>query len=313
MMFSALRRRMRLSPATAIAIVALVFAMTGGAFAVTGGRGSGGGKEASTSAGPASVVSALATESKAKSKSKGARGPAGPAGKTGPAGPAGPTGAQGPAGPQGPGGPQGPAGANGSNGTSVTSAAAAASECGKEGGTTFTSASGTSKVCNGIEGKKGETGAPWPAGGTLPEKATETGTWSILFEATADNQPGSSPISFPIPLKTEPEVYYLTIDEQGAGGVPTGPAIKEGKCSGTYEDPGAAPGNLCVFAKNEKDLAPYLLDGKFPAGNIIGPSADGAIVVGDSAGLEEVEPPGGGAREIVPGEVDAAGTWAVTG
>ena len=310
--------RKQLNPATAIAIVALVFAMTGGAFAVTGGgggRGSGGAKGASASLGRGDGAPTLAGESKAKPKPKGSRGPAGPAGKTGPAGPAGAQGSAGPAGPQGPAGTNG---TDGTNGTSVTSAAASASECGKLGGTTFTSVSGTGKVCNGVEGKKGETGAPWPAGGTLPEKATEKGAWGITYLATADKQPGFSAISFTIPLKAEPEAHYIGKEEQGGGGTePTSPAIKEGKCSGNAENPEAAPGNLCVFATDETYLGAYLVDGRFPDGNVVGVSANGAIVAGDSAGLEEEEePPVAGQSpkfRVVPANVTAYGAWAVTG
>ena len=131
---SAIRRRLHLSPA--IAIMALVFAMTGGAFAVTGGRGgrgSGGAQGAgvSASSGHAGGVSVLATESKAKSKSKaGSRAD----GSRGQDGRPDPRGRRVPWVHRGPPAPRGPAGANGTdgtNGTSVTTAAASASECGK--------------------------------------------------------------------------------------------------------------------------------------------------------------------------------------
>jgi hypothetical protein len=77
-MLNAIRRN--LSVPTAIAVVALVFAMTGGAFAAKD----------------------YATGAAKGSKSKAKRGPRGPKGKQGPAGPEGPQGKQGPAGPQGP-------------------------------------------------------------------------------------------------------------------------------------------------------------------------------------------------------------------
>jgi Collagen triple helix repeat (20 copies) len=79
-MLNAIRRN--LSPPTAIAVVALVFAMSGGAIAA---NQAGGSAEAS--------------------KQTGKRGPRGPKGKRGPQGlqgPKGDTGARGPAGPQGP-------------------------------------------------------------------------------------------------------------------------------------------------------------------------------------------------------------------
>jgi hypothetical protein len=86
-MFSTLRTRFGIPGV--ISVIALVFAMFGGAYAAS--NSSGGGK---------------ATASKSKAK----KGPRGPKGATGPAGPAG---AQGPAGPAG---AKGDAGANGANG-----------------------------------------------------------------------------------------------------------------------------------------------------------------------------------------------------
>ncbi len=83
--------RRNLSLPTAIAVMALVFAMTGGAFAAK-----------DYVAGPAE-----ATQSK-KGKSK--RGPQGPRGKQGKTGPMGPQGAVGPQGPIGPQGPKGDTG-----------------------------------------------------------------------------------------------------------------------------------------------------------------------------------------------------------
>jgi Collagen triple helix repeat (20 copies) len=164
-MFSALRRH--ITPATVLAFVALVFAVTGGAFAATGsGSGSGSGAKVSASVAPAAVVA------KAKSKPKaGARGPAGPKGATGATGAAGPAG---PTGPSGATGPQGPQGAPGTNGT------------------------------NGTNGEKGETGAagpegsPWTGGGTLPAGKTETGTWSYNASAAG---PVVASVSFALPLE----------------------------------------------------------------------------------------------------------------
>jgi hypothetical protein len=88
-MLNAIRRN--LSPSTAIAVVALVFAMTGGAIAA---------KDSATGSAEAS-----------KQGQRGKQGPRGPKGKQGPQGLAGP---QGPTGPQGATGPQGPKGDTGS-------------------------------------------------------------------------------------------------------------------------------------------------------------------------------------------------------
>jgi len=85
-MLNVIRRNLNLP--TAIAVVALVFAMTGGAYAAK------------------SYVNGSAKDSKAKAK----QGPRGPRGKRGPQGPKGPTGPTGPKGDTGAQGPKGVAG-----------------------------------------------------------------------------------------------------------------------------------------------------------------------------------------------------------
>jgi hypothetical protein len=97
-MFSTLRNRFGIPGV--ISVIALVFAMFGGAYAAS--NSSGGGK-----------ATASAKAKKGPKGPKGATGPAGPAGAQGPAGPAG---AKGDAGANGAAGPQGPAGAAGATG-----------------------------------------------------------------------------------------------------------------------------------------------------------------------------------------------------
>src|ERR1700729_4312957 len=98
-MFSTLRTRFGIPGS--ISVIALVFAMFGGAYAASNSASGG----------------------KATASAKAKKGPRGPKGATGPAGPAGP---QGPAGPAG---AQGPAGAAGKDGVGVTSAPATTVEC----------------------------------------------------------------------------------------------------------------------------------------------------------------------------------------
>ncbi len=297
-MFQAIRKH--LTPGTFIAFLALVFAITGGAFAA-GGHGGGSGKT-TVRVGFRSPL-AGAVKSKAKGKA-GTRGPAGPKGATGApgaagsAGPAGPTGATGPAGAQG---PQGPAGANGTNGepgASVTSRTLGINQGGcPTGGTEFTAANGTSKACNGKEG------SPYTAGGTLPSGSTETGAWSVIYTATAAGQPGSSAISFTIPLKAEPATHY--INNNGMEPFYNETTEKEEERSpsaacagGSASSPKAETGTLCVFATQEANAGEFLFHGQFRVGDIFGASADGAAAVFDSENA---------------GEVSAVGTWAVTG
>jgi hypothetical protein len=77
-------------------------------------------------------------------------GPAGAPGRTGATGPAGPTGKTGATGKTGPTGPAGKTGATGPGGTSVTATALSAgnSNC-PNGGSSFSSVSGTTYACNG--------------------------------------------------------------------------------------------------------------------------------------------------------------------
>jgi Collagen triple helix repeat (20 copies) len=102
-----LRKRIHVSPATAIATLALVFAMTGGAYAAS--------KVLITSTKQISpkVLKSL----KGKAGANGAQGPAGVAGAAGPQGPGGAAGAKGESGAAGAPGVKGETGAAGTNGT----------------------------------------------------------------------------------------------------------------------------------------------------------------------------------------------------
>jgi len=133
-MFSTLRTRFGIPGV--ISVIALVFAMFGGAYAAS--NSSGGGK---------------ATASKAKAK-KGPTGPKGPKGATGPAG------AQGPAGPAG---AKGDAGANGANG--AAGATGATGPTGAKGATGATGPEGSPWTDGGtLPSGKTETGT-WATNG----------------------------------------------------------------------------------------------------------------------------------------------------
>ena len=128
----------RMTYANIALTLALVFAMTGGAYAAK--------KYLITST--KQISPSVLTSLKGKPGKNGVAGPQGatgsqgPAGAQGPAGPAGAKGETGPAGPKGDTGPQGEEGAQGEN------------------------------------GKEGKEGSPWTAGGTLPSGKTETGAWA---------------------------------------------------------------------------------------------------------------------------------------
>jgi hypothetical protein len=263
--------RRRITFANVAMMVALVLAMSGGAFA----------------AGKFLITSTKQISPKVLKSLQGKAGPAGVAGAQGPAGPAGATGAQGPA---GPGGAAGAAGAKGENGVSVTSAAASKAEC-TEGGTKFTSASGTSKACNGKQGE------PWTVGGTLPSGSTETGVWTITqLTKIAKIQVASFPIRLEHAL---PEGHARFINVKGKEEPEPGVEVEPTECKGTADNPTAQPGNLCVYAAE-------LL-------NVI----TGSFVIGPPTGTVEANAGTTGAlMEIAvgPGEIaEGHGTWAVAG
>lgn len=298
-MFQTIRKH--LNPTTAMAFIALIFAMTGGAFAAAGNSGGGGGSGAK---GPASST-ALARTAKSKSKTKaGPRGPAGPKGAAGPIGPVGPVG---PAGPAGAPGPQGNPGVNGlpgepgAPGTSVTSKEKATGTIGtcKEGGSEFTAAENKKTyACNGREG------SPWTAGGTLPSGKTETGAWGVaampFFSSVANVAFAYAPVSFPIPLKaglSQGHVHVIAPGEHGTGG---------GTCPTTSEvaKPEAEPGNLCIF---------QFESASFPLRRF---NVAGIEVQDPETGNEEEAAATGAVIEVratkIEESVSVYGTWAVT-
>src|ERR1044072_915714 len=235
-MFSRLRTRFGIPGV--ISVIALVFAMFGGAYAANNSASGGGGK---------------ATAS-AKAK-KGPRGPKGPKGDTGPAGPAGPAGAKGDAGAAGSNGNDGTPGAQGNPGATGTSAKATSFTGSKtvgsvtctEGGLEVTSANQATAICNVTKGTDGQTGFTK----TLPSGATETGVWS-----TPMLSPGAESIailnwSFPIPLSSG-SYTVNAIKADGSARFPTalGNSATD-QCKGSVAEPTAEPGNLCIYTKVE--------------------------------------------------------------
>jgi hypothetical protein len=245
------RARKHINPATILALAALVFATTGGAFAATGGGGGNGGGstpgKASASIGRTATFTAVAAKKKAKPKA-GARGPAGPRGATGATGPGGPAGPTGATGATGATGTTGPAGAQGTQGAQGP---------------------------QGPEGKQGPSGTTGFTA-TLPAGDTETGTWA--FDRTGESGVEKVSLSFPVPLETslpEEDAHFIEghgeeVSESEATGFLKG---KSSICSGTPEHPTAPPGNLCVYSSTLEGVAEEA--GRFTELN--GPEGGGKI------------------------------------
>jgi Collagen triple helix repeat (20 copies) len=189
-MFSRLRKH--LTYANVAMTLALVLAMSGGAYAA--------GKYVITSSKQISpkVLKALA-------------GKTGPAGKPGPAGPAGPAGAVGPAGSKG---ENGPAGSKGENG-----AAGSNGEPGPKGETGATGA-------KGALGPAGPTGPTGPQGLLQPGKS-EFGAWGFT---THDEGFVYQTFSFPLALaKPLAEANIHLIAPNASGGAPCPGTVEEPK------------------------------------------------------------------------------------
>ena len=281
--FQAIRKH--LSYANVAATMALVFAITGGAFAASG-SGGGSGSKATASVGGGSGASNQMLAAIAKSKPK-------PKGKAGPRGPAGPKGATGATGATGPAGPAGTAGAAGAKG-----------ETGGQG-------------LQGEKGEsvKGETGPAGPEGNikaTLPSGMTETGTWDWGLpsrETEGVTYPESgAPIAFTIPLEKALDAEHVFYVAHGETEIPE-------QCKGTVEKPTATKGNLCVYEElsnglnEETEIAPYQRSLKRPYGNTEGlyftnPEDDGA---GTTGAILVLIP-----SQTVNESHGAFGTWAVT-
>jgi hypothetical protein len=239
-----------------VSVIALVFALGGGAFAASNSEDSG-----------------ATTKANLKKGIPGPRGPRGKPGKTGPAG------------------PQGPAGANGAKGdTGATGATGAEGKPGKEGKEGPKGPEGP----KGKEGKEGPEGSPWTAGGVLPSGETETGAWAIgnVSEGAKPEGFGSSlltPISFFIPLAAPLDASHVHFI--GPGGKEIDPNTELEKteppvnCLGTVTAPSAVAGHLCIYSA--------ILFNVTSNNNRIHSASDGlegASIAGATLGLRIIEP-----------------------
>ncbi len=283
-MFSPLRNRFGIPGV--ISVIALVFAMFGGAYAAN--NSSSGGKATASA--------------KAKKGPRGPKGATGPAGPAGPAGLAGPAGAKGENGAAGQNGQDGAAGTSGTNGKTVLSGVAVPTAgvgtdgdfyirtttsqiWGPKGGVTPGSWGGV-----GPTDLKGATGSPWPGGGTLAPNATETGSFYAAIDATGE---AVSAVSFNVPLAADiPEANLAVAPD---------PNCDDGSAPGpSPSHPEAAPGFFCVFkAGGGLFLSTIIKPGDVSTGGTNGGAGTtGAIIKGFDL--------------LGDGSKSFYGTWAVT-
>ncbi len=272
--------RNRLGIPGLIAVIALVFAMVGGAWAAK--------KYVITS------TNQIKPNVLKQLKVPGPAGPAGAAGAAGPAGPAGAKGSPGAAGPTGATGPTGAAGQKGSTGP--TGLAGVAGVTGPTGAVGSTGATGPEGICSTVKAC------------VLPSGVTETGAWSFGFvtegakPAVPFAEPILMPISFPVPLATELS--------EGKGhflpeGFPSEEASAEEKenCPGSANEPKAKAGHLCVYAAEN----PFAVEGSYI------PFGSGFISAGNPGGENSVSKSGAILRFVIFAKgANALGTWAVT-
>jgi hypothetical protein len=283
-MFSLIRRH--LSAGTVLGTLALIFAMTGAAWA----------------AHHYLISSTKQISPKVLAQLKGNRGPRGARGATGARGAQGPRGAQGAQGPTGPKGVTGTNGTDGTNGNTVLSGSGApASSLGSNGDfyidTDFYDLYGP-KTSGGwgsptsLKGPKGDAGSPWTAGGTLPSGATETGTWGAVV---APSGFAMASISFPIPLAASLDSAHVHLYSDTASS--PGGAFSA-TCTGTAANPTAPSGNLCIYQGTAINMPSSQVGN--PADNL-SPDASVAGTVVDVQNSSSSSPSSDN------------GTWAVTG
>ncbi len=279
-MFSPLRNRFGIPGV--ISVIALVFAMLGGAYAASSNDNG----KATTSA-------------KAK---KGPRGPKGATGPAGPAGPAGPVGAKGENGAPGTNGTNGAPGTPGAPGKSVVVDDFEGTEepdgepCEENGGNSL-KVEGSTETRYACNGAAGAAGSPWSEGGVLPHGATETGTWSFFSGDARTASAAIAPISFSVPLVDPLDANHVVLVEN-EGSNPN--------CTGSVEEPEAASGYLCVYeeASPFADFEAIILPSAYEFGEVF-PGADttGALVQYLGHGAEAINE---------NREVFGYGTFAVT-
>jgi len=99
----------------------------------------------------------------------------------------------------------------------------------------------------GAQGLKGDRGEPGPFPSTLPSGKSLSGYMTIFSEGSGLV---SNSAAFAFPLAAAPTVHFINV----GGPTPAG-------CQGNGVNPGADPGNLCVFALAETNVGGHGTNG----------------------------------------------------
>ena len=128
------------------------------------------------------------------------------------------------------------------------------------------------------KGAKGDKGDPGPITGTLPPGVTLKGDWALRVGNNAAGQRMQTAISFGLQLPSAPAPHYIAV----------GAATPAG-CTGNVTNPGADPGNLCVFEQVVTNITAgsqhvFNITDSTPATNTADPWGAGIAATATAAG-----------------------------
>jgi hypothetical protein len=280
---ASLRKRLSASgPGVMVAVIAMIVALAGTAYAATKLNGT-----------QKKEVEKIAKKFAGKPGANGAQGsPGGP----GPAGP------KGDAGVKGDKGDPGNQGLPGTNGKSPEIVGQSDELCGPTTPGVAYEVEGSgeeAKICNGADG------SPWTASGTLPPGATETGTWVASGSGRI-----AAALSFPVSLDENFNRENVHFKQVG-----TPDPLCPGKPSIPYDPAGVekpAPGVFCIYYPSPETSEPVVRrfvnapDNPVPDPGLNSIGRSGGILYWEFG----TEPTPG---ELIPGPGTAVGSFAVTG
>lgn len=155
---------------------------------------------------------------------------------------------------------------------------------GPQGATGATGATGP----QGPKGDRGDVGPAGPFPASLPSGKTLTGFFAVTGVATGSGQRAEDSISFTYPLTSAPTPHTLEVSDS-----PTA------ECPGSWSEPTAAPGNLCLYEYQHTNARTVAQEGDCVYAN------SDCNVASKYGGVDYVESAGAGNFYV-------EGTWAVT-